>query len=158
MPHPPPDTTSAMPPSTADDDKLTRDPMMRRPFSLEHDQERRRVVITLSAKATVAVWQATVSALVAADAWHAPLIYDMSAVESTPLLLNLPNVVSRVADLTTQHGPRDALVAIVHPSNLDMWRNRLSRLFNGLVVVNAFSDLEMAHRWLDWTAPANQTR
>src|SRR5688572_5943655 len=41
-------------------------------------QDSRRVVITLSAKATVAVWQATVSALVAAGAWRAPLIYDMS--------------------------------------------------------------------------------
>src|SRR5688572_32602502 len=33
-------------------------------------QDSRRVVITLSAKATVAVWQATVSALVAAGAWR----------------------------------------------------------------------------------------
>jgi hypothetical protein len=147
-----------MPPSTAADDNFTGDLVMRPAFNVEHDQDRRRVVITLSAKATVAVWQATVSALVAADAWRAPLIYDMSAVESMPLLLNLPNVMPRVADLTKQHGPREALAAIVNPSNLEVWRNRLSRLFDGLVVVNAFSDLEMAHRWLDWTAPANQTR
>jgi hypothetical protein len=118
-------------------------------FLLERDLQRGRIVITLSTRATVDAWKTTVAALVAANGWRDPLIYDMSAVESTSLLLNLPNLVPIVADLIQAHGRQAAVAVIVSYRELEVWRQRLSGLFDHLVTVEAFSDLAVAHSWLD---------
>src|SRR5688572_25125643 len=108
-------------------------------FRFERDQERRRIVITLSANVTVGLWRTTVSTLVAENAWRDPLLYDMSAVDSTSLLLNLPNLVPVVADLTKTHGRRGAVAAVVPSSDLSVWRLRLPVLFRDFVEIDAFS-------------------
>lgn len=123
------------------------DPNMIHPgFRLErHDG---RIVITLTEKATVAGWYAAVCALIVENAWRDAVIYDMRAVESAALLLNLPNLVPIVADLTSAYGRKGPVAAVVGDSDQTVWRERL-RLFNHLVLIDAFSDIAMAHQWLD---------
>ena len=118
-------------------------------FLFERDLERGRIVITLSTRATVDAWKTTMAALVAAHGWRDPVIYDMSGVESASLLLNLPNLVPIVADLIQTHGQRAAVAVIVTYRDLAVWRQRLSGLFDHLVTIEAFSDLAVAHAWLD---------
>jgi hypothetical protein len=118
-------------------------------FRVERDTSRQRIVLTLSEKATVPLWWATVSTLIDEQAWREPLIYDMSGVESAALLLNLPNLVPLVADLARLHGPRGAVAAVVRGTEVEVWRQRLSTLFDAIVVVEAFPDITTAHDWLD---------
>ena len=117
-------------------------------FRVERDEQRRRIEVTLSAKVTVDAWMAAVASVIAQNAWRDPAVFDMSAVESTSLLLNLPNLVPVVADLTKTHGRRQAVAVIVREAERPTWQQRLSRLFRDLLLVEAFSDLASAHRWL----------
>jgi hypothetical protein len=117
-------------------------------FRFERDEQQRRIVITLSEKASVDVWMAAVAAVITQNAWRDPAVFDMSAVEGTALLLNLPNLVPVVAGLTEAHGRRQAVAVIVREAGLSIWRQRLSGLFRDLLFVEAFSDLASAHRWL----------
>jgi hypothetical protein len=125
-------------------------------FQVDHDQERRRVTVTLSTKSTVDVWRRAVSALVTENTWQMAVIYDMSSVETAPLLLNVPNLVAIVAELTKTYGRREAVAVIVLENELDLWRQRLSGVFGDLLAVEAFSDLVSAHAWLDAQRPPSQ--
>jgi hypothetical protein len=124
------------------------DPNMIHPgFRLErHDG---RIVVTLTEKATVAGWYAAVCALIVENAWPEAVIYDMRAVESAALLLNLPNLVPVVKDLTGAYGRKGPIAALVCSSECSVWRQRLSTLFADLVSIDAFSDITTAQRWLD---------
>jgi hypothetical protein len=108
-----------------------------------------RIVVTLTEKATVAGWYAVVCVLIAEDAWRAPVIYDMRQVESAALLLNLPNLVPVVTDLTAAYGRKGPIAALVCSSECSVWRQRLSTLSNHLLAIDAFSDITTAQRWLD---------
>jgi hypothetical protein len=122
-------------------------------FRLDYDEGRQRVVITLRDRATVGLWRRSVSALIDAHAWSEPIVYDMSRVEATPLLLNLPNLVPAMERLTQAHGQRAPVAVVVRGSELELWRQRLDTLFDRLVLVEVFADLESAHAWLDRTSP-----
>ena len=118
-------------------------------FLFERDEGRRRVVITLRARATLDVWWTTVSTVVAANAWGDSVIYDMSAVASAPLLVNLPNLVQVVGQLTGTHGQPGPTAVVVAATDVDLWRQRLSDLFGDLLIIDVFSDVTSAQRWLD---------
>jgi hypothetical protein len=118
-------------------------------FRFERDERRGRVVITLSAEVTVDVWWASVWALVAEQVWRDPVVYDMSAADSMPLLLNLPDVAHLVQTLTAAHGRRDAVAIVVRHEDIEPWRQRLSPLFRNVVVIDVFPTLVAAHDWLD---------
>lgn len=120
-------------------------------FLFEHDPAKRRVVITLHARSTVDVWHAVVAALADANLWLEPVLYDMSAVDSAPLLLNLPNLVPVVADLHQAHGQRQAVAVIVRSHELAVWQQRLQP-FRPLLAIEAFADVQSAHAWLDGIA------
>jgi hypothetical protein len=121
-------------------------------FKFERDANEQRIVITLSSRATVDVWWAAVSTLVAENVWRTPVIYDMSAVDSAPLLLNLPNLVRLVADLNKQHGSRGPVAVVVR--DVELWSGRLSGLFRHHLTVEAFGDVASAADWLDKQAKA----
>jgi hypothetical protein len=117
-------------------------------FQFERDALRRRVAVTLSTKVTVDVWWASVSALMAEEPWPDPVVYDMSTVESAPLLLNLPNLVGVVEGLIHDHGARPVAV-VVSEGDLPVWQQRLAALFSSLLPIAAFSSVTAAHEWLD---------
>lgn len=118
-------------------------------FRLQHDRHRGRVVITLTEKATLAGWCSAVAALIDEDAWQHTVVYDMSAVESASLYLNLPNLVPTLSYLTAVYGRKGPVAAVVGSDESSQWRLRLQSLFKHLLVSNAFSDVEAAHHWLD---------
>jgi hypothetical protein len=122
-------------------------------FRLERDEQRRRLVITLSARATVEVWSAVVSTVIAGDAWGYPAIFDMSAVESTPLLVNLPNLAQIAEQLSRTHGRPDPVAVVVQEADVELWRQRLATVFGPLLTIEAFSDVAAAGRWLDRVGP-----
>jgi hypothetical protein len=117
-------------------------------FRFERDERRRRVVVTLAARVTVDVWWASVSALVREGVWAEPVVYDMHAVESAPLLLNLPNLTRMVQGLVDMYGPRDPVAVVVGHDDLTLWRQRLSA-FDHVIAIDAFPSVEAAHEWLD---------
>jgi hypothetical protein len=121
-------------------------------FLFERDAQRGRVVISLTSKATLDLWRASVLALVANHVWAEPVVYDMSAVESTPLLLNLPNLAPIVREITQAHGPRGPVAVVVREGEAALWQQRLSGLFDGVVNVAAFGSVAAAHAWLDRAA------
>jgi hypothetical protein len=94
-----------------------------------------------------------VCALIVEDAWRDAVIYDMRAVESASLLLNLPNLVPVVAGVTATHGPQGPVAVLVCSSDCIVWRQRITKLFHPTVVIDAFSDVAAAHRWLDTVHP-----
>jgi hypothetical protein len=118
-------------------------------FLFERDEGRRRVVITLRARATMEVWWTTVSTVVAENAWGDSVIYDMSAVASAPLLVNLPNLVQIVRQLTSTHGQPGPTAVVVAENDVDLWRQRLAVVFGDSLIIDVFSDVTSAHRWLD---------
>ena len=120
-------------------------------FIFEHDSARRRVLITLYNKSTVEIWHAAVATIAAANVWRDPVIYDMSAVDSAPLLVNLPNLVPIVAGLHEAHGQREGVAVIVPSSELLLWQQRLEP-FRPLLAIEAFADVASAHAWLDGIA------
>ena len=88
------------------------------------------------------------SALVREGVWAEPVVYDMHAVESAPLLLNLPNVTRMVQSLVELYGPREPVAVVVGNDDLTLWRQRLSA-FHHLIAIDAFPTVEAAHAWLD---------
>jgi hypothetical protein len=121
-------------------------------FTFEHDETRRRVVITLSARATTEVWRTTISTFVSRDVWGQAVIYDMSAVDSAPLLVNLPNLARIVEELMITHGRPGPVAVVVAPAEVALWRQRISHVFRDFLTVEVFSDVASADAWLDQTA------
>ena len=121
-------------------------------FTFERDETRRRVVITLSARATTDVWRTTMSALVTRDAWGQAVIYDISAVDAAPLLVNLPNLGRIVHELIASHGRPGPGALVVGPADVGLWRQRLADVFRDVLTLEVFSDAPSAHAWLDQVA------
>jgi hypothetical protein len=118
-------------------------------FQFERDEQRGRIVVTLPARVTTDVWWTSVSALIDDHVWRDPVVYDMSAAETSPLLLNLPSLVKVVRRLTREHGPRGAVAVVVREGDLLDWRHRLAGLFEGLLDIAVFPSVPDAHAWLD---------
>ena len=97
------------------------------------------------------------SALVSRNGWGQPVIYDISAVDSAPLLVNLPNLARIVRELMATHGQPGPGALVVVPADVGLWRQRLA-VFPDSLTLEVFSDVGSAHAWLDQMASSSGGR